>query len=396
MDRRRFAYLAAAVSASAVISQAKDAEDPLRVAVIGHSGRGDYGHGLDTVWLRLDETKIVAVADPVESGRAKELAKLKLDAASGFVDYREMLHSAKPDIVAVCPRHADQHRDMIIAAIDAGAQGVYVEKPFVRTPAEADEVVVACRKHSAKLAVAHRNRYHPVLHTIDSVIEQGKIGRLLEIRGRGKGDRRGGAEDLWVLGSHVLNLMAYFAGKPRTCSAVMLQDGRHVTKADVRDGAEGLGPLAGNELHARFEFDSGIVGYFDSIANDGTKNAGFGMQLIGSEGIINIQADLTPLAHLVPGNPFAPTASPRPWLPISTAGVDQPETRDELEEMVHQHVLPARDLVAAVRGNYQPLCNADEGALTVEMICAVFESHRQNGRAVELPMSQRHNALANL
>ena len=304
MDRRRFAYLAGAVSASAVISQAKDAEDPLRVAVIGHSGRGDYGHGLDTVWLRLDETKIVAVADPVESGRAKELAKLKLDAASGFVDYREMLHSAKPDIVAVCPRHADQHRDMIIAAIDAGAQGVYVEKPFVRTPAEADEVVAACRKHNAKLAVAHRNRYHPVLHTIDSVIEQGKIGRLLEIRGRGKGDRRGGAEDLWVLGSHVLNLMAYFAGKPRTCSAVMLQDGRHVTKADVRDGAEGLGPLAGNELHARFEFDSGTVGYFDSIANDGTKNAGFGMQLIGSEGIINIQADLTPLAHLVPGNPL--------------------------------------------------------------------------------------------
>ena len=169
-----------------------------------------------------------------------------------------------------------------------------------------------------------------------------------------------------------------------------------MTKADVRDGAEGLGPLAGNELHARFEFDSGIVGYFDSIANDGTKNAGFGMQLIGSEGIINIQADLTPLAHLVPGNPFAPPARPRPWLPISTAGVDKPEPRDELEEMVHQHVLPARDLVAAIRGNHQPLCNADEGALTVEMICAVFESHRQNGRAVELPMSQRHNALANL
>ena len=64
--------------------------------------------------------------------------------------------------------------------------------------------------------------------------------------------------------------------------------------------------------------------------------------------------------------------------------------------MVHQHVLPARDLVAAIRGNHQPLCNADEGALTVEMICAVFESHRQNGRAVELPMSQRHNALAKL
>ena len=35
------------------------------------------------------------------------------------------------------------------------------------------------------------------------------------MRGRGKGDRRGGAEDLWVLGSHVLNLMTYFGGSQR-------------------------------------------------------------------------------------------------------------------------------------------------------------------------------------
>ncbi len=235
-----------------------------------------------------------------------------------------------------------------------------------------------------------------MLQTIDGLVAEGRIGKLLEIRGRGKGDRRGGAEDLWVLGSHVLNLMAYFAGKPQSCSAVMLQDGRRVTKVDVRDGAEGLGPLAGNELHARYEFDGGNIGYFDSIANDGTKNAGFGLQLIGSEGIINIQADKTPLAHLCPGNPFAPTAKPRPWLPISTAGVDRPEARDDLEEMVHQHGLPARDLVAAIRTDQQPLCNADQGALTVEMICAVFESHRQQSRAVEFPLAQRGNALANL
>ncbi|MFV1994535.1 MAG: gfo/Idh/MocA family oxidoreductase, partial [Verrucomicrobiales bacterium] len=72
----------------------------------------------------------------------------------------------------------------------------------------------------------------PVLQIIDALTAEGGIGKLLEIRGRGKGDRRGGGEDLWVLGTHVMNLMAYFGGTPKSCSAVMLQDGRRVTKAD--------------------------------------------------------------------------------------------------------------------------------------------------------------------
>ena len=34
-----------------------------RVAVIGRTGRGDYGHGLDTIWTLFDNCKVVAVAD---------------------------------------------------------------------------------------------------------------------------------------------------------------------------------------------------------------------------------------------------------------------------------------------------------------------------------------------
>ena len=41
-----------------------------RVGVIGHTGKGNYGHGLDRVWLELPDCEVVAVADPDESGRA--------------------------------------------------------------------------------------------------------------------------------------------------------------------------------------------------------------------------------------------------------------------------------------------------------------------------------------
>ena len=387
MNRRHFFAASAAALATPSIARG----DKLRVAVIGHTGRGNFGHGLDTVWLNVAETEIVAVADADAAGLEKAKAKLKV--VAGFADYTKMLAEVKPDIVAVCPRHADQHHAMSLAAIEAGAKGVYVEKPFARTPAEADELVAACAKHGAKLAVAHRNRYHPTLAAIDKLIADGKLGQLLEIRGRGKGDRRGGAEDLWVLGSHTLNLVTYFGGAPKSCSAVMKKSGKLVTKADVIDGAEGLGKLAGNELHARYQLESGLTAYFDSIADDGTKNAGFGLQLIGSEGIINIQCDRNPLAHLVPGNPFQPTAEPRPWIPITSAGAGESEPDPDTVAGVHNHVVPARDLIAAIRDDRDPLCSVHEAAMTVEMICAVFESHRQSGEAVAIPLEQRENAL---
>lgn len=394
MDRRQFSVTASGlVLGSQVYAQSDSA--PLRVAVIGHTGRGDYGHGLDTVWKRVAGTAIVAVADERPAGLKKELVKLGFSDAAGYVDYRQMLATVTPDIVAVCPRHADQHRDMILAAIQLGAKGVYVEKPFVRTPREADEILAACKKYGAKVAVAHRNRYHPVMKVIAGLIDAGRIGRILEIRGRGKGDRRGGVEDLWVLGSHVLNMIAFFAGKPKSCSAVLMQDGRPATRQDIRDGAEGLGPVAGNELHARYRFENGLIAYFDSVANDETRNEGFGLQIIGSEGKIFIRADKDPLAYLVSGNPFQPQLNPSRWLPITTGGVDVDEPDPERIHRVQHHDIAAVDLVQSIGEDRQPLCSAADAALTIEMICAVLQSHIEGGAAVTFPLVHRDHPLLN-
>ncbi len=368
------------------------AEPPLSVAVIGHTGRGNYGHGLDAVWLHLDQTKLVAAADPDANGLLKELKRLNIE--QGFADYREMLRQVKPDVVAICPRFVDEHHAMCLAAIEAGVKGIYVEKPFCRTPAEADEIVASCRASNVKLAVAHRNRSHPTLTVIDQMIADGQLGRLLEIRGRGKGDRRGGAEDLWVLGSHVLDLIHYFGGPPLNCSAEMLQNGERVTKADVVEGSEGLGPLAGNELHARFRMQRGVTAYFDSVANDGTNNHGFGLQLIGSEGIVSIQADLFPLAYFLPGNPYQPVGTSRAWIPITSGGVGRPEPIADIEDLVGHHLLAARDLIAAIQTDRQPICGVNEAAMTIEMIHAVFASHVSGSQTVTLPLRDRSHALS--
>ena len=82
-----------------------------RVAVIGHTGRGNFGHGIDRVWLDVPECKIVAVADSDDKGLAAAAKRLAQDGAAPvtFADYREMLSKARADIVAVCPRHLDHY-----------------------------------------------------------------------------------------------------------------------------------------------------------------------------------------------------------------------------------------------------------------------------------------------
>ena len=140
-----------------------------RVAVIGRTGKGNYGHGLDTVWLKCDKAEIVAVADENEKGRA-EAAK-KLGAKTAYADYREMLEKEKPQIVSVADRWPDCHRDMVIACAEFGAS-MFLEKPVSQTLQQADEMVAACEKHHVKVAIAHQTRYSPRVKVIKDLIAE--------------------------------------------------------------------------------------------------------------------------------------------------------------------------------------------------------------------------------
>jgi predicted dehydrogenase len=393
MNRRTFLATTASAAANlAIADRAFAQEKRWRVGVIGHTGRGDYGHGLHTMWLAVPETQIVGIADADAKGL--EAARKKVNGAPGFADFRQMLAETKPEIVAVCPRHLDQHSEMILAAVESGVRGIYVEKPFCRTPAEADAIVSVCEKKKVKLAVAHRNRWHPAFVAAKKAMENGAIGQLLELRGRGKEDTRGGALDLWVLGSHVFNLMHYLAGKPRSCSAVVLKGNEPAAPADVQPGAEGVGPIAGDRVHARYEMENGSVAYFDSIRSAGVTAANFGLQVIGNKGLIDFRIDAEPLAHFVPGNPFQPTNEPRPWIPISSAGIGKPEPITDLKSQVANHVLPARDLIAAIEQDRPTQCSAEDGRVTVEMITAVFASHVRQGTRVAIPLVSRGHPFA--
>lgn len=362
--------------------------DTFRVGIIGSTGRGDYGHDLDMAFDGVPNTQIVAVADDDEAGRAKMAAKHNVQQV--FADYRKMLDVARPDIVIIGPRWLDQHRDMAVAAAERGIH-IYMEKPFCRSLVEADQIVDACQRTHVKLAIAHPTRYSPKLEQVRRLIEAGRFGKVLEYRGRGKEDGRGGSQDLWVLGTHVMDMIRALAGHPTWCFATVEQDGRPVTAKDVGPGSEGIGPLAGDAIHAVYGMPDRTTAYFSSVRNVAGNPTRYALQVFCSHGIIEILEGTMPSVKCLRDRSWSPARSGQAWLDVSSQGIGKPEVLTD-PKYFSRHRLAAEDLIRAIQEQRQPRSNVLEARGATEMIAAVFESHRL-GRPVPLPLANRQNPL---
>lgn len=355
-------------------------ERSYRVAVIGRTGKGNYGHGLDVVWKLLPNTKVVAVADDNPAGLAA--AAQKLGARATYADYRKMLAAEKPNIVAVAPRWVDCHHDMVIAAAEARAS-IYMEKPMARTLAEADRMLAACDRAHVKLAVAHQMRISPVLDLAKRKVAEGLIGQVQELRGRGKEDRRAGGEDLMVLGTHVMDLMRQFAGDPLWASGRVTAGGREVTRKDATDGPEGLGPIAGDAISGTFAFRDGIAGYFGSKRSDDVSGVRFGMDVYGSRGIMTIRAGMEPVVHVSQTTKWTDAA----WTRLTLPGNPPPRDTDGANRAI------VADLLASIEQDRAPKSSGFEARWTLEMVMALYESHLTGAR-VRLPLKKRDHPLS--
>src|SRR5688500_13208542 len=118
LDRRAFLGAMLASAALPVFAGAQ-AQKKFTGAIIGHSGRGDYGHAVDLIFTDREDVQLLAVADPVAEGRAKAAERSK--APRQYQDYKEMLEKERPQLVGIAPRWTDQRREMALAAIAAGA-----------------------------------------------------------------------------------------------------------------------------------------------------------------------------------------------------------------------------------------------------------------------------------
>ena len=366
----------------------------IRAVAIGRTGRGDWGHAIDELVARTPGVSLVAVADESDEGLAKAVHRNGLDARQGYRDWRKMLADVRPELVAICMRHVDCHAEMAIAAVEAGAKGVFMEKPFVRSLAEADAVIAACRKANAKLGMAYVNRHAPSYAAVRDLIEDGRIGRVLELRARGKEDHRGGGEDLVVLGCHVLDLMVDLGGAPQWCQASVTVGGRPITPADGVDGPEGIGRIAGDSIAAMFGLADGPVGYFASTRDAGQKQPNFGLTIAGMKGAIHIRPDNVPQAWLREA-PLWRTEKDFPWKPIGPEGLDSPLPEGDVDRAAERAAwgrLAVADLLDAIADDREPETGMLAGRTTCEMIAAAFGSALA-GERVSWPLGPSLPAL---
>lgn len=361
---------------------------PLKAAIIGHTGRGGYGHELDEVFRDRDDVELVAVADADETGL--KIAEEKLAPVRPYADYRAMLEAEQPDLVCVAPRHADQHHEMAMACLAARAH-VLMDKPFVRSPVEADEILAAAAgRNRLKIAVAHHMRLAPNVRHLVDVIRGGMIGEILEIRAWGKQDHRAGGEDMMVLGVHQFDLMRLFAGNPLWCSSRVLVDGMPIIASDAWVPDENVGAVAGDEIIAQFAFDNGVHATWTSRKRLRNQVGNWAVEVQGSDGAVRINCDVPPMTFVARRNAWRAEGRHERWErlvndPLGNRSISRYGFKTENKRLVD-------DWINAIRSDGEPECNAANAAWTIDMVMAVYRS-ALSGQRVSLPLRNRHHPL---
>jgi predicted dehydrogenase len=379
MPRREFGLLLAGLP---LALQAESRSRKYKATVMGHTGKGDYGHGLDVIFNDHPRIEVTAFADPAGADKNK--------APRHYGAYSEMLEREKPDLVSVAPRWTDEHFAMCMAALKAGAH-LIAEKPFTQTLEEADQILALAKEKNRKIAVAHQMRIAPSIQHLKTVLDSGLIGELLEIRAHGKQDARAGGEDMIVLGTHLFDLMRLLAGDAHWCTAQILQDSREVTRADIRKATEGIGLIIGTDISAQFSFSNGVVGSFTSRGK-GRQTAGhWGLHLIGSKGVIRVTADVFPTVWILKSGEFSDSGKSDQWQRVESDPTLKWTKEEKSFSSANRRLL--HDWLAAIDENREPICSGYNGMKALEMCMGVFEAGLSRER-VSFPLKNRKHILA--
>ena len=369
-----------------------------RVAVIGSTGKGNYGHGLDTAFVGVERAKLIAVADDNAVGLKQTGQRLQVDRL--YADYRKMLEAERPDIVCVGPRWTTDRVAMVTLAAQHGCH-IYCEKPFAATLDAVDAMVAACQQAKVKLSIAHQWRATPPVQIAIRDVREGKYGRLLRIRVRPKDDSRGGGEELLLHGTHLFDMMIGFADMPQWVSGHVSVDRRDATRGDRTTATEPIGPIAGDSISAMIGFDDGVRGFFDSTANlspRGNKRFDnlYGLQVECERAAIYLRQpgdayvypapivlpdleELTWEKQWIENWHFTPEHKPRPvrreWLRLGNNSL-------------------ANDLIDAIEEDREPLTSGRNALAVTEIVQGVYASHLADGRRMSIPLADRQHPLS--
>lgn len=216
--------------------------------------------------------------------------------AAGFErftgDYRELLAMDDIDVVSICTPN-DLHEEMAIAALKAGKH-VCLDKPVAVDGASAMRIAEAAANAEGKTRVLFHNRYYPGTLRMKQLIDEGRIGRIMQFEARylhaGSIDQKkpvswkqlssGGV--LLDMGSHLLDLITYMIGMPARamCKTRVLYPERPTTDGGVtRD-------LSDDYVTMTLEMPDGALGTIEASKIATGANDDLTVEIRGDRGAV--------------------------------------------------------------------------------------------------------------
>ena len=174
---------------------------------------------------RIAETKLVAVADPVEAV-AKEVAT-EFDVPKHYADPLALIDDPAVDaVVIVSPTHT--HRELVIAAASR-KKPTFCEKPPALSLDEVAEMQSAVARSGMFLQMGFMRRFDAGYASAKKQIEEGRIGMPLVFKSTSRDPFRPSLEYanpkssggmLLDMGIHDFDLARWFMGEVRTVSTI--------------------------------------------------------------------------------------------------------------------------------------------------------------------------------
>ena len=252
----------------------------LSVGLIG-AGRLGRVYARDLA-SRIAETKLVAIADPVEA-LAKEVAA-EFDVPAYYTDPLALLDDASVDaFVIVSPTHT--HRQLVIAAASR-KKPTFCEKPPALSLDEVAEMQAAVSASGMFLQMGFMRRFDAGYASAKKQIEEGRIGTPLVFKSTSRDPFRPSLEYanpkssggmLLDMGIHAFDLARWFMGEVRTGSTI----GATIAYPELAT----VGDI--DNAVASLTFASGKLGVVD-LSRSGIYGYDISTEILGLEGTLRI------------------------------------------------------------------------------------------------------------
>ena len=381
--------------AEEVVAEAPSLPEPppftgLKAAVVGQTGAGDFGHGLDTVFQRLDGVRFFALADL--NSETVDDSTVHAGAPAGCSDFAEMLEKESPDLFCIASLHTEKRFEQIKAALEAGSH-VLSEAPLARTLRESDELLSLAKSSDRKLAVRHPMRVDPYLMRFHAERES-LIGELCQIRVWGACDESAGGEDMLRNGMPLFDLVRWFAGEVSYCTASISKGGIAAIAEDFHESEAGdFGPLLGDTIHAEFEMDSGVRVSFVSDQKFQSILGPSGIEFVGTKSKMCLTAGApVTMSYLINPDPYSATRT-ETWEHWPKINGDYHAPVDHLTGNDAANLLVVKDWLAASAQGAEPTCSGSNAAKALEMAHGIWQAGVTMKRAY-FPLANRLHPLS--